>query len=288
MSYDAIIILTALCIAIPNSVLGGFLVLRKMSMIGDALSHAVLPGIAIAFFITGETNSVWALQLATVIGVISVLFIQAISGKGGTQKDAAIGIVYTLSFSIGIILTSYGAQNADLDVECVLFGDIGNIPFQNSMDVLGVNLPIATWSLIGIGTFLLIALFLLRKIFLISSFDPVLTESKGISTFFWNTILLCLTSISTVYAFDAVGAIMVVSLLVVPPCFALLFTKEIQKFFTISIGFAIAAMLVGYLLAIIIDINIVASIAAFMGSTLIISIAVQKLLSTPKATKGAI
>jgi manganese/zinc/iron transport system permease protein len=282
MSYDFILILTALCIAIPNSILGGFLVLRKMSMIGDALSHAVLPGIAIAFFLTGETSSFWSLQLATVLGICSVLVIQLISGKGGTKQDAAIGLVYTLSFSIGIILITSGARNADLDVECVLFGDLGNVPFQKTHDLLGWSLPSTSWGVLTIGIISLIITYLFRHFLISTSFDPSLSESKGISTYFWNTFLLCLTSISTVYAFDAVGAIMVVSLLVVPPSFALLFAKRTPAFFGISALFATASILVGYFLSILINLNIVATISAFMGAFLILTIGIRRLIDLKK------
>ena len=282
MSYDFILILTAMCIAIPNSILGGFLVLRKMSMIGDALSHAVLPGIAIAFFLTGETTSVWSLQLATVLGIASVLLIQFISGKGGTKQDAAIGLVYTLSFSIGIILITSGAKNADLDVECVLFGDIGNIPFQEQKGFLGLSLPISTWGVLIVGTITLLLTYLFRKVLISTSFDPSLAQGKGISTYFWNTVLLCLTSVSTVYAFDAVGAIMVVSLLVIPPCFALLFSKRMPEFFAISILFAIFCILIGYGLSIWLNLNIVATIAAFMGTLLVLVISIRRLITVNK------
>ena len=137
--FDFWIILTACVIAINSSLLGGFLVLRKMSLIGDALSHSVLPGIVIAFLITGEINSFWMLIGASFFGVLSVFLIDWLNRIGRFGNDSSIGIVYTLLFAIGIILITSKAKNSDIDVDCVLFGDINTIPIVNK--ILGIPMP---------------------------------------------------------------------------------------------------------------------------------------------------
>ncbi|MFL2582080.1 MAG: metal ABC transporter permease [Flavobacteriales bacterium] len=120
--FDFWIIITACIIALNSSLLGSFLVLKKLSLIGDALSHAVLPGIVIAFLISGEINSFWMLLGASGFGIVAILLIDWLNRLGGFGKDSSIGIIYTLLFAIGIILITSKAKNADIDVDCVLFG----------------------------------------------------------------------------------------------------------------------------------------------------------------------
>ena len=144
---DFWIILTACIIAINSSLLGSFLVLKKMSLIGDALSHAVLPGIVIAFLISGEINSFWMLFTASSFGIVAIILIDWLNRVGKFGKDSSIGIVYTLLFAIGIILITSKAKNADIDVDCVLFGDINTTPLVDKI----IGIPAPTFNLIIIA-----------------------------------------------------------------------------------------------------------------------------------------
>ena len=137
--FDFWIIITASIIALNSSLLGSFLVLKKLSLIGDALSHAVLPGIVVAFLISGEINSFWMLLGASGFGLIAILLIDWLNRIGGFGKDSSIGIIYTLLFAIGIILITAKAKNADIDVDCVLFGDINTTPLVNR--IMGIPTP---------------------------------------------------------------------------------------------------------------------------------------------------
>ena len=285
--FDFWIILTAVLVATNSSILGSFLMLKRLSMIGDALSHSVLPGIVIAFLITHSHHSLLGLILSASLGVFAVFAMNFLSKKGGFQKDAAIGIMYTLLFSIGIILISSYARNADIDVECVLFGDIGNVPFEEKVNVLGIQFPLQTFRILVFTLINIGVVFTGRKGFIITTFDPLLASSIGISIVFWEYLLLGLSSISTVFSFDSVGAIMVISMLVIPSGFAHIFTQQINKFIAVSVTFSILNCIVGYYLSIFLNINVVASIATLMGSILIISIFVkhyrkQSTIKTPK------
>ncbi|MAS52294.1 MAG: iron ABC transporter [Flavobacteriales bacterium] len=269
--FDFWIIVTACIIALNSSLLGSFLVLNKLSLIGDALSHAVLPGIVIAFLISGEINSFWMLLGASGFGIVAILLIDWLNRLGGFGKDSSIGIIYTLLFAIGIILITSKAKNADIDVDCVLFGDINTTPLVNK--IIGIPAPTFNLIIISIITYLIVMFGL--KGFKISSFDKNYAQTLGISIPFWSYLLLGLSSISTVYSFDSVGAIMVIGLLVIPPSFANIITRKLYLFLTISISFGVLSCISGHLIAILLDIPTVPTICVLMGSILILTLIVQ-------------
>ena len=149
-----LIILTGALISISCGFLGVFLLLRKMSMTGDAISHAVLPGIVIGYFVSGSQRSVEVIIGAGLLGILSTLMIDALRKKAKVQLDASIGITFTLLFAIGIILINLFAYKVDLDQECVLYGEIAYLPIDLWITQNGLNLgPRITW-LAGLNFFL--------------------------------------------------------------------------------------------------------------------------------------
>lgn len=271
--FDFWIILTACIIAINSSILGSFLVLKKMSLIGDALSHAVLPGIVIAFLISGEINSFWMLLGASGFGIIAILLIDWLNRVGGFGKDSSIGIIYTLLFAVGIILIATKAKNVDIDVDCVLFGDINTTPLVHKI----MGIPAPTFNLIIISVITLLTILIGLKGFKITSFDKNYAQTLGISIPFWSYLLLGLSSISTVYSFDSVGAIMVIGLLVIPASFANVLTRKLKPFLAIAVGFGVSSCIIGHFLAILLDIPTVPTIGVFMGLILIITLVIKNL-----------
>ena len=271
--FDFWIILTACIIAINSSLLGSFLVLRKMSLIGDALSHAVLPGIVIAFLITGEINSFWMLTGASVFGIFAIFLIDWLNRFAGFGKDSSIGIIYTLLFAIGIILITSKAKNSDIDVDCVLFGDINTVPIVDT--VFGMPLPTFNLSIIAILVSLTILFGL--KGFKITTFDKSHAQTLGISITFWTFLLLALSSISTVFSFDSVGAIMVIGLMVIPPSFANIITRKLHLFLIISVSFGVLSCIIGHFIAIFMDIPTVPTIGVFMGLILILTLTAKSM-----------
>jgi manganese/zinc/iron transport system permease protein len=270
--FDFYIILTAAIIAINCSLLGSFLVLKKMSLIGDALSHAVLPGIVIAFLISGEINSFWMLLGASSFGIIAMLLIDWLSRVGGFSKDSSIGIIYTLLFAIGIILITSKARNADIDVDCVLFGDINTIPLLEQI----IGIPTPTFNLMIIGIINLLVIGLGIKGFKITSFDSNYAKTLGLSIPFWTYLLFGLSSITTVYSFDSVGAIMVIGFIVIPASFANILTRKLPQFLTIALSFGVISSIIGHMIAVYFDIPTVPSIGVLMGLTLILTIISQR------------
>ena len=143
------IIVTGFLVASSTGMLGNLLLLRRMSMMGDALSHAVLPGIVIAYLISGSRASVPLFLGAIIMGIITTLLIQFFSSKGKMQADAAMGTVFTFLFAVGVILVTKYAGEADIDADCVLHGEIAFVPLQTS-SFLGLSVPSPVWTLLGL------------------------------------------------------------------------------------------------------------------------------------------
>src|SRR5690554_6833283 len=127
---DFWIILTGVLVALNCGLLGCFLILRKMAMIGDAISHAVLPGIVLAFLFTGSRDSVTMLIGAGSLGVLTTFLIEFFHKRGKLQTDASIGVTFTFLFAVGVILISVFAGKVDLDQDCVLYGEIAYVPLD--------------------------------------------------------------------------------------------------------------------------------------------------------------
>lgn len=258
------VILTGILVAIPCALLGTFLVLRKMVMVGDAISHAVLPGIVIAFFITESFNSAYMLLGAGIIGVLTTFLIEFFHKKGKLQEDASIGVTFTWMFAIGVILISTFLKNTDLDLDCVLYGEILNAPFNLWITDSGINLgPISVWLLGSISLVVLIYVIVGYKELLLTTFDPSFANSIGISTEIWHYSLMSCVSFTTVSAFESVGAILVVSFLVIPPATAYLLTDKLKNMLFLSSFFSVMSVVGGYYSSIILDITTSGSMTCF-------------------------
>ncbi len=231
--FDTWIAVTGMLCAISCAIPGAFLVLRKMSMMGDAISHAVLPGLAIAFFATGARDSLPMFFGAAIVGILTALFTQWISKFGQVDRGAAMGIVFTTLFAIGLILIVRAADHVDLDPGCVLYGAIELTPLD--MVTFGpFELPRA--AAVN-GTILLINLGIVALLFkelLISSFDPALTKTLGFSPGFLHYLLMTMVAVTTVAAFESVGSIIVIAMLIVPAATALLITRRLVPMIAIA------------------------------------------------------
>lgn len=245
-----IVVVGSLCAA-ACALPGCFLVLRKMSMMGDAISHAVLPGLAIAFLVTGTRASVPMFLGAAAAGVLTALFTQWISRFGNVDRGAAMGIVFTTLFAIGLLLIRRAADHVDLDPGCVLYGAIELTPLD-TVSVAGLAIPRA--ALVNGGALLvnLLVLGLLHKEFTISSFDPDLAGTLGFPPQFLHYLLMTLVATTTVAAFESVGSIIVIAMLVVPPATALLLTRNLRAMLLLSVGAAVLSALLGHIGALVV------------------------------------
>jgi manganese/zinc/iron transport system permease protein len=271
------IILTGALVAICCSLLGSYLILRKMAMVGDAISHAVLPGIVLAFLFSGSRETLPMLIGAALLGVLTTVIIELFHQKARLQSDAAIGITFTWLFAIGIILISFFADNIDLDQDCVLYGEIAMVPLDMIVSESGWQFgPRSVWIL-G-STLLLILTFIVIgfKGLFITTFNPEYAKAIGISTAFWHYSLMGAVSLTTVVSFELVGAILVVAFLIVPPATAYLITDNLKKMLMLSALFGLLSAISGYYLAFLINGSIAGAMATMTGVFFAIVFVFQK------------
>jgi manganese/zinc/iron transport system permease protein len=244
-SIDGPIIAAAVLCALSCALLGNFLVLRRMSMMGDAISHAVLPGLAIAFWITHSRESMTMLLGAAVIGVLTALFTQAISHWGKVESSASMGVVFTSLFALGLILLEKVAAHVDLDPGCVLYGALESVAIENPVG----GLPRVVWVLGIVYVLNVVVIGLLFKEFKVSSFDPPLATTMGINSNLMHYLLMILVAATTVACFEAVGSILVVAMLIVPAATAYLLTDRLLPMIMVSQVMAVVCGVLGHVFA---------------------------------------
>lgn len=259
------IILTGALAGASCALVGTFLVLRKMSMLGDAISHAVLPGIAVAFLITGSRSSLPMLLGAAAVGVLTTFLVETLHRRGRLQQDASIGVTFTWLFAIGVILISRFVHSVDLDQDCVLYGDIAYSALH-LVRIGSVAVPEPVLMLGGIFLFNLLFVSFGYKELKITSFDPALATSLGISAVLWHYLLMSVVSVTTVGAFWSVGAILVVAMLIAPPATAWLLTDKLSRMLIYSIVISIVSSAAGYYLAVWLNGSIAGAIAVVSGT----------------------
>jgi len=257
--------LIASLVAIACAIPGTFLVLRKMAMISDAISHSILPGIVVGFFITQDLNSPVLILLAALTGVITVVLVEYIQKTGLVKEDTAIGLVFPVLFSIGVLMIAKKANDVHLDIDAVLVGELALAPFDRLL-ISDVDVgPKALWV---IGVILIITIALLIAFFKelkLSTFDKGLAASLGFSPAIMHYGLMSVSSITTVGAFDAVGAILVVALMIAPAATAYLLTTDLKKMLMLSVVFGVFSAISGYWLAHGLDASIAGSISTVLG-----------------------
>ncbi len=276
MSMDALyIILTGTLVAWLCGILGVFIVLRKLSMLGDAISHAVLPGIVIAYLISGDRSSPLLFIGAALFGVAVTVLIELLNKKASMQSDASVGTSFTLFFSVGIVLVSLLASRVDIDADCVLHGEIGLVPFDR-INRGGVDFgPRQLW-VIGIS-FLVVGLVLLwaYKGLYLTSFNSEFAASLGVGIASWHYLLMSSVSLATVVSFEAVGAILVVGFLVIPPASAWLWSRRLNEMIILTLIMGFISAVAGYFLAVLLDSSIAATMCVVALIQFIISFLVN-------------
>ena len=268
------IVLMGFLITAACGMIGNYLILRRMALVGDAISHSVLPGLAIAFLLSHSLNTLPMFIGALGAGIVTTVMIELIHKKTRVKQDSAIGITFSTLFAIGVILISLGQTDAvHLDAECVLYGEIAfvpldlvktelgsgalsvvkNIPGLNSeMFLDGKMLTIAPPPVIRMAvvtgvTLLLILVF--YKELLVTSFDSGLSSSLGINSTVVHYALMGMLSVIIVSAFEAVGAILVIAMLILPGATASLLSYRLPPMFGITVVHALLSAVGGIHLA---------------------------------------
>ncbi len=246
---DGWIVATAIACAVACSSVGNFLVLRRMSMLGDAITHAVLPGLAIAFFVTESRSSFPMFIGAAVVGVLTAFFTEWIRKSGRVDEGASLGVVFTTLFATGLVLIVHWIDRVDLDADCVLYGSIELTPLD-MIHIFNFQMPKAFALLSGVMIFNIILICVFYKELKLTSFDPNLAASVGISPSLVHYLLMTLTAITAVASFESVGSVLVVAMMVVPPATAYLLTSRLSHMMILSAVLAVISAAVGHVSAI--------------------------------------
>jgi len=244
-TFDTAIVATGAIAAMSCALPGCFLLLRRSSMMGDAISHTVLPGIAAAYLLTGSRDSLPMFVGAIVVGVLTALLIQAVQRGGQVEEGAAMGVVFTSLFALGLVMIRRAADHVDLDPSCVLYGALELAPLD-TVSVGGWDIPRAA---ISSGALLLInAVFIgiFYKELKLCAFDPGYARTQGIPVGALNLALMTLIAATTVAAFESVGSILVIAMLIVPAATAYLMTDRLPIMLVGSLVFGALSAALGH------------------------------------------
>ncbi|MDO5027495.1 MAG: metal ABC transporter permease [Tissierellia bacterium] len=257
MIHSLIVLILA---SISCSLLGVFLILRGQSMITDAISHSVLLGIVLAFFITNDLSSPLLIVGATIVGVVTVFAIERLSKSSYVKKDDAIGVVYPLFFSLAIILISRYSGNAHLDTDMVLTGEVIYAGLD-TIKILGLEFALASIKLAIILILNLLFILIFYKELKLSTFSPEYSKVMGLPMGLIFYIMMTLSSITTVVSFDAVGSILVVSLFISSAASALLISKKLGRVLILSSFLGLVNSLIGYSLSLYLNLSMSGMVA---------------------------
>ncbi|MGC4151795.1 MAG: metal ABC transporter permease [Propionicimonas sp.] len=254
-------VVTAVACALP----GAFIVLRRNSMLVDAISHAVLPGIVVGYFFTHDLDSPLLIAGAALAGLVVVLGSEYLGRTGLVTGDAPQGLVFPALFSAGVILVTLNFANVHLDTHAVLVGDL-NLAAFSQLTLGGVSLgPSYLYVMLGVLVLNVAFVTAFYPKLKLTSFDPQFAGSVGIRVGRLNTAFMFLVSLTVTAAFHAAGAILVVALVVVPPATAHLLSTRLPAMLSLTVALAAGGALAGFWLAYMLDAATSAGMAVFYG-----------------------
>ncbi len=241
---DTWIVVTGVLICLACALPGAFLMLSRQSMLGDGISHAVLPGLALAFLFTGTREVLPMVVGATLAGVLTAVLSTVVQRFGQVESGAALGVVFCGLFAAGLVLIRVAADRVDLDADCVLYGAIETAVVDEG--------PVPRVAFVSAGLLLVNALLTVAfyKELRLAAFDPALATAMGFNADAIRLGLTVVASVTTVLAFESVGSILVIAMLVVPAAAASLVTRRLHSLLALALIFAGASAVLGHLAAI--------------------------------------
>lgn len=259
------IMLIASMVAIACAIPGTFLVLKKWSLLSDAIAHSILLGIVLAFWVTHQIQSPLSMLFAVGIGMATVWGSESLVRSKLIKEDAAIGLIFPVFFSLAVIMAFWIGKNTHLDQDAVLLGELALAPLRR-LEWAGMDWgPVSLWYVGGVMvTSILLTIRFFRPLS-VTLFDPLLSKAVGLSPGLGMMALMTMVSLTTVVAYDAVGSILVVCLMVTPACIALLVTRELKRVLVIGCVVGVLAAVLGYGVAVWLDATIAGSIAGTLG-----------------------
>lgn len=275
MSANLTIQLIAILISISCSLLGVFLVLKSMSMLTDTISHTVLLGIVLSFFVVHDLSSPFLIVGATLVGLFTVYLVELLKNTNLIKEDAAIAVVLSILFSIAVILISKYTANIHLDIDAVLLGELAFAPFYK-IEIFGMNIVkgILTSGIILILNIIFISTFF--KELKISTFDKTLASVLGLFPTLVHYLLMTLVSVTAVVSFDAVGATLMISFMIGPAATAYLVAKNLKAMIFYSILVGCLSSIIGFHIARFLDVSISGSIAVVIGLIFFITLILKR------------
>jgi manganese/zinc/iron transport system permease protein len=261
----ATIVIMGCLVSISAALPGCFLLLRRMAMMSDAISHSILLGIVLMFFAVKTIHSPLLILAATLTGLVTVTFTEYLVASNHLKKDAAIGLIFPLFFAIAIILINIYASSIHLDQDSVILGEIALTPFERLIIYNHDMGPLGLWTMGTITLINCIFIGLFYKELKISTFDPQLSTSMGFNAKWLHYALMSCVSITCVGAFNSVGTILIVALMITPPATAYLLTHRLAHMIIYSVLIGCLSALIGTLLAISTDTSISGSICTIAG-----------------------
>ncbi|MBC8348085.1 MAG: metal ABC transporter permease [Verrucomicrobia bacterium] len=266
------VVLMGFFVCLACGVIGNFVVARRLALVGDAISHSLLPGIAIAFVFTSSHSLPAMLIGAAVAGVLTTVLIELIHRKSRVKPDAAIGIVFTTLFAVGVVVISIWLDNVHLDADCVLYGEIGLVPLRESFILSGANLgplPIAIMGAVALLDILLVIVF--YRVLLVTSFDAGLARSLGMPVNTTHYGLMIALALTIVAAFEAVGVVLVVAMLIFPAVTVGFFFERLPALLFGVAPLSLAYSLGGFHLARWLDCSIAGAMVVTAGALFVVA-----------------
>jgi manganese/zinc/iron transport system permease protein len=274
LSDELTILLTAGLVATATGLLGPLLVLKRVALMSDAVSHAVLPGIVAVYLLAGTRASLPVIAGAGLFAMVCVLGVEGLRGSGLLRADAAIGLVFPTLFALGVLGITVFAGNVHLDLDATIYGEIAFAPFR-TLDLAGVEVARSIVIMGAVAAINLLFLALLWKELKVSTFDPSFARVNGFSPRAISRLLLAAVALTAVTAFESVGVILVVTMLIVPAAAAYLLTDRLLPLIALSVAIGWLAAGVGQASASALDTSIAGSmglvatllfVAALLGS----------------------
>ncbi|MFN0065234.1 MAG: metal ABC transporter permease [Chlamydiales bacterium] len=225
LASDEIQLFILIGVALSSSLVGAFLILRRMTMLANALSHTILLGIVVAFLLMARANTMLDIPIlmgsALATGILTTFLTSFLSRTLRLQEDASIGLIFTLLFALGILLITCFTRNLHIGTELVM----GNVDALQAKDLKFIYLIF--------GCNILLFSFLYRG-FKITTFDPHLARSLGFSPLFFNYLLMVQTSMTVIGSFRAVGVLMLLVFITAPVLIARLFVTSLSSLLSLS------------------------------------------------------
>lgn len=265
VNFSPEIALVAVAAGVACALAGVFLVLRRLAMMADAISHAILPGLVGGYVLARGPNLVTGFLGATAAGLLTVFLVEALTKTRKLKEDSAIGLVFPVLFAVGVLIISKFFANVHIDTDAVLYGEITFAPFD-TLTIGGRDLgPQSFWILSALAVFNGLFIWAFFKELKLSTFDAGLAASLGFLPGLIHYLVMGVVAITTVGAFSAVGAILSVALIIVPPVTASLLTQRLTPMIGLSVLIGGLTGLGGYMISAIWDVSPSGMIASTLG-----------------------